>query len=148
MLGDWLLFVLWCASVAADRAMTVFRLPADTRPISYGLKIVPDYGGRPADPVAFDGEVEIAFVPSAGTSNVTLNCKGLNVYAAYVREKDTQRAVDVSDVVVDDANEQLVVGLASPLRANVEYVLDVEYDGRAPDAMDGLYRSAYDDYTE
>lgn len=143
----------WCAFVAADRGgdgeMTVFRLPADTSPISYGLRVVPDYG-RSADSVEFDGEVEIVFVANARTSNVTLNCKGLDVYVAYVREKDTQYAIDVCDIVGDDANEQLVVVLTSPLLVNVEYVLNVEYKGNVENAMNGLYKSTYgrDDYRE
>lgn len=145
-----LFVLLWRALAAADRGgdgvMTVFRLPADTSPVSYSLKVAPDYGRVSADSVAFDGEVEIVFVANARTSNVTLNCKGLSMYVAYVHEKDTQYAMDVCDVVGDDANEQLVVVLTSPLRVNVQYVLNVEYKGNVENAMNGLYNSTYGDY--
>lgn len=118
--------------------MTVFRLPDDTRPISYTLVIAPDYDAGSAN---FDGEVEIVIYATTRTSMITLNCKDLVVYVAYVREKETDRAVNVIDLDYIHQNEQLFIKLEYELQVHVQYVVNVEFYGTVENGMTGFYKS-------
>jgi len=122
--------------------MSIFRLPTDTRPVSYTLNIMPDYDYY-RDSIEFDGEVEIAITSNIVTSRVTLNCKNLEVYVVYVREKNTDRSINVYEFLYDNANEQLVIKLTSLLEKNNEYMINIEYNGNVKNTMNGIYKSTY-----
>lgn len=131
---------------SADGDMAVYRLPNTTRPVSYELNVTPDYDRRTRT-VDFTGEVEIALYATSRTAAVTLNGKHLEVFVVYVREKSTDRPVDVLDVCHNGRDEQLVVLLRTPLQPGVPYAMNVEFGGTVHGGMDGFYRSEYtDDY--
>lgn len=91
----------------------------------------------------FEGEVKITVSVSSVTDAVTLNCRDLDVKAAYVNEKHTENNLDVKQYAYDGANEQLTISLTSPLTVGIEYVLDVEFYGRVDNGSDGFYKSSY-----
>jgi len=124
--------------------MDVYRLPGNTIPDSYDLKIMPNYDYY-ADAVDFDGEVEILIDVKSETSTITLNTKGILVYVVYVHEKITEDDVDVSEVRYDDRNEQCNILLKSRLKVGIQYLVNIEYHVKIDtNDMEGLYKSTYD----
>lgn len=123
--------------------MDVYRLPGDTIPDSYDLKIMPDYNYL-TDAVDFDGEVVIVIDVKSETSAITLNCRNILIYVAYVHEKLTENDVDVSEIHYDRQNEQCNVLLNSHLKVGIQYVVNIEYHVKIDsNYMEGLYKSTY-----
>jgi len=58
------------SSCNGQNEMNVYRLPGNTIPDSYDLKIMPDYNYF-TDAVVFDGEVEIVITVKSETSMIT-----------------------------------------------------------------------------
>lgn len=124
--------------------MDVYRLPGNTVPDSYDLKITPDYNYY-TDAVDFDGEVEIVIDVKSETSAITLNSKDILVYVAYVHEKITENDVDVSEVRCDEQNEQCSILLKTRLKVGIQYVVNIEYHVKIDaNEMEGFYKSTYD----
>lgn len=129
---------------STDDEMTIFRLPDTTRPISYDLDIMPDYDHF-SNAVKFNGEIEILLYATSSTATIMLNYKQLEVLVVYVREKNTDMAVDVVNVCYDSQNEQLAILLGTPLRPGVLYAMVIEYSGTVKNGINGFYRSTYND---
>lgn len=125
-----------------SNVMNVYRLPGDTLPVSYDLNIMPDYGNL-THGMDFDGEVEIVIDVEYKTSMVTLNCKDIVVYVAYVHEMITDDDIPVTEVRYDDQNEQCYIFLQYPLKVGVRYVINIEFHVNVDEHMQGFYKSAY-----
>jgi len=130
--------------------MDVYRLPGNTTPVSYVLKIMPNYNCS-TDAVDFDGEVEIVINVQSETSTITLNYKNILIYVVYVHEKITEDDVDVMEVSYDSQNEQCNILLRSQLKVGIQYLVNIEYHVKIDtNDMEGFYKSKYnkDSYTE
>lgn len=136
-------FLVLVVSAAAAVLSVSPRLPDDTAPLSYDLRVSPDYGRLGDAAVGFDGEALIAIAARRNTAEITLNSRGLTVYVAYVHETTSKRAVDVTDVGYDEDNERLTIRLGAELRAGEQYTVDVEYRGTVGNGTGGLYASEY-----
>lgn len=137
------------AGANGPNEMDVYRLPGDTIPDSYDLKIMPDYNNYYF--TEFDGEVVIVIDVKSETSTITLNCRDILIYVVYVHEKLTENDVDVSGTRYDEQNEQCSVLLNSRLKVGIQYVVNIEYHVEIDsDYMEGLYESKYnkDNYKE
>lgn len=133
---------LFSMGVNGPNEMDVYRLPGDTIPDSYDLKIMPDYNSYSA--FDFNGEVEIVMDVKSETSMIILNCKDILVYVVYVHEKITKNDVDVSEVRYDEQNEQCNIMLKSRLKVGIQYLVNIEYHVKIDaNNMEGLYKSTY-----
>lgn len=138
------------SSYNSPNEMDVYRLPGNTTPKSYNLKIMPNYNCL-TDAVDFDGEVEIVINVQSETSTITLNSKNILVYVVYVHEQITEDDVDVTEVSYDSQNEQCNILLRSQLKVGIQYLLNIEYHVKIDtNDMEGFYKSKYnkDSYTE
>lgn len=124
--------------------MDVYRLPGHTVPVSYALKLVPDYEHLP-DAVDLDGELRMVIDVKRRTSRLTFNYRNLVVCVAYVHNRRTWDDVEVVDIFYDAENEQVHLVLADDLQEDQEYVVDIEFHVTIRKGMDGFYRSAYYD---
>jgi len=129
--------------VNGPNEMDVYRLPGNTIPDSYDLKIMPDYNHH-TDAIDFDGEVEIVIDVKSETSTITLNCKGIQIYVVYVHEKITENDIDVSKIRYDEQNEQCNIMLIPRLKVGTQYLVNIEYHVNIDtNNMERLYKSTY-----
>lgn len=144
MSNSCVILLLFLTVVAGE--MTIFRLPGDTIPISYDLFVAPDYDAAVSTDhavVGYDGEVKIVIYAKSSTSLITLNCKNLIVNVTYVREKLTEKTVNVIDVEYDHQNEQIKIKLEFELYVYVQYILNVKFRGTIEKGTSGFYESTY-----
>lgn len=145
-----LLFVLHATvfdsggSEKRQNEMVVFRLPNQTMPISYDLKISPYYD-ETSEHIGYEGEVEIVISMKSKTSEITLNCKELTVETIYFSERDSLISIEVYDWRIDDQNEQLIISIDDELDIDILYLLSIEFRGTIGGNMDGFYESTYFD---
>lgn len=137
-----LLFVLaWGSGVRGDK-MDVFRLPGNSKPTSYNLKIVPSMNGINS---TFKGVVKIAFSTSETTEKITLNLKDLTVTNVTVVDVggNFPRNVEVRDWIYDTKNEQFAFLLKQKIIANRKCEVTISYWGKIRDDLTGFYLSSY-----
>lgn len=122
--------------------MTVFQLPKQTVPISYKLKIDPEYD-ETSYPDIYDGEVEILIAAKSETSVITLNCKNLTVDMIYLSENESRRNIEVEDWYFKPNNEQLMIPISVVLNITMLYTLDIQFRGTIGSDMVGFFNSMY-----
>lgn len=125
--------------------MDVFRLPGDTEPLSYTLRVWP-FVNPEKDSFTFEGEVVIRVLAINGTDELTLNAVDLNVMSVAVTDLDKNTELDPVGFAVVARNEQLKIQVGSPgLIADRTYDVKIKYTGNLRDDMTGFYRSSYQD---
>jgi len=139
--------VLLCTLVCGqkdpdDKKMDVFRLPENSKPLSYDLWFAPNMSDW-----TFKGRAKIVVtVTISNTDTLTLNFNNLTVTSLSVT--DVTNSVSIRDVPYTNINyipinEQFEIHFNKPLTINRKYQLDINYTGSIRDDMTGLYKSSY-----
>lgn len=118
------------------------RLPRDTEPLAYGLRLLPAYD-QSADRYSFAGHVEILIRANEITSDVTLHARDLDVRNVGIVEAETQTAVDVEGFRLQGATERLLIHTGQSLLAGRQYQVEIGFQGLLRTDMTGFYRSLY-----
>lgn len=145
----WAAILLYALASAAPedggkKKMDTFRLPTHVKPMSYDLKIEPNFRGANS---TFAGEVKIAFKTDEATKEVTLNIKDLHVTGVIVTDitRKVLRPVNVTGVTLSEENEQFTVTVQRPIIVNRDYLMTISYEGKIRDDLTGFYLSSYDE---
>lgn len=109
-----------------------FRLPADAKPIRYGVQLAPDL-----DQGAFDGRMELKVALAKPRRELHLHAIALEVQSALARVngktvKASVSAETESETVSLRFDEELPKG---------EHVLDIAWKGKFTEGLRGLYRA-------
>lgn len=119
-----------------------YRLPRDTEPVAYGLRLVPKYD-QPSNAYSFGGQVEILIRVNSITPNVTVNAKDMQIKSVAVTEYKTQTDLEVDGYDMLPDQEQLVIYVAKNLLVGRLYELKIMFQGLLRTDMTGFYRSIY-----
>lgn len=149
---------LVCAAIAirpiacsADRQATAqgesdgsssYRLPRDTQPLAYGLRLVPKYD-KGSNLYTFGGQVEILIYVNSITPNVTLNAKDMQIKSVAITELKTQKDLEVDSYEIDNKAEILKIYAASNLLVGRRYQVKIVFQGLLRTDMTGFYKSVY-----
>lgn len=135
------------------------RLPFHLVPLHYDLELWPRVRPGQAGPFAFSGQVNITVRCRQDTNVVVLHCSGLRSRgAAAVRgplpEPGTaavRSPIPKPDAVVEvvglrqEAGEVAVMELRGRLWAGRRYLLQLSFEGRLEEDLDGLFLTRYTD---
>lgn len=119
-----------------------YRLPRDTQPLEYGLRLVPKYDGN-QNLYTFGGQVEIVIVVNVITPNVTLNAKDMQIKSVAITELKTQTDLAVDSFELDNDAEILVIYVGTNLLTGRQYQVKIVFQGLLRTDMTGFYRSIY-----
>lgn len=119
-----------------------YRLPRDTKPLAYGLRLVPKYN-QGSDVYTFGGQVEILIYINCITPNVTLNAKDMQIQSVAITEFKTQTDIPVDSYELDNDAEILYIYAANNLLAYRRYQVKIVFQGLLRTDMTGFYRSMY-----
>jgi hypothetical protein len=136
------LFAATGLCVGPDYSAGEHRLPRDTRPVAYGLRLAPNYDAGSGQ-YGYAGQVEIMIAVDSITPNVTLNAADMQVNSVAVVEsvKQTELEVDGYELVRD--TERLNIYVASNLLVGRRYEVKITFQGYLRPDMTGFYRSTY-----
>lgn len=132
----------------APAAGSVRRLPRHLLPLHYDLELWPRVRPGQAGPFAFTGQVNITVRCLQDTDAAVLHSAGLRSRgAAAVRGplSEPGAAVEVAGLRQDEAGEVAVLELRGRLRAGRRYVLQLGFQGRLEEDLDGLFLTRYTD---
>uniref|UniRef100_A0A8C3Y5N1 Aminopeptidase n=1 Tax=Catharus ustulatus TaxID=91951 RepID=A0A8C3Y5N1_CATUS len=132
----------------AAAAGSVRRLPRHLLPLHYDLELWPRVRPGQAGPFAFSGQVNITVRCLRDTGAAVLHSSGLRSHgAAAVRGplSEPGAAVEVAELRHDQEGEVAVLELRGRLRAGHLYVLQLGFQGRLEEGLDGLFLSRYTD---
>ncbi|XP_067172790.1 aminopeptidase Q isoform X2 [Apteryx mantelli] len=123
------------------------RLPRHLVPLHYELELWPRVRPGQAGPFAFSGQVNITVRCRQDTDTVVLHSAGLRSRGAAVRGllAEPGAAVEVAALRQEAAAEQAVLELRGRLRAGRRYVLQLGFQGRLEEDLDGLFLTRYTD---
>lgn len=125
----------------------VRRLPRHLLPLHYDLELWPRVRPGQAGPFAFSGQVNITVRCLRDTAAAVLHSAGLRSRGAAVRGPLSRpgAAVGVAGLRQDQAGEVAVLELRGALRAGSRYVLQLGFQGRLEEDLDGLFLTRYTD---
>ncbi|XP_069633592.1 aminopeptidase Q isoform X2 [Haliaeetus albicilla] len=136
-------------AAAAPRAPGLGRrLPRHLVPLHYDLELWPRVRPGQAGPFAFTGQVNITVRCRQDTDAAVLHSSGLRSRgAAAVRGPlpEPGAAVEVAGLRQEAAGEVAVLELRGRLRAGRRYVLQLGFQGRLEEDLDGLFLTRYAD---
>lgn len=118
------------------------RLPRDTEPIAYSLKLAPKYDNDTGE-YEFGGQVEILIRVNHITASVTLNARDMVIKDLKITDYKTETDVPLIGYEMIEANEFLVINADMNLLAGRQYVVKVVFLGYLRPDMTGFYRSTY-----
>jgi len=127
---------------AKSGSSSSYRLPRDTRPLAYGLRLVPKYE-KGSNLYTFGGQVEILIYINRITPNVVLNAKDMQIKSVAITETKTQTDMPVDSYVLDNDAEILNIYAANNLLAGRKYQVKIVFQGLLRTDMTGFYRSTY-----
>lgn len=127
---------------AESGSSSSYRLPRDTRPLAYGLRLVPKYD-EGSDLYTFGGQVEILIYINSITPNVTLNAKDMEIKSVAITEMKTQTDQAVDSYELDNDAEILYIYAEKNLLAGRQYQVKIVFQGLLRTDMTGFYRSMY-----
>jgi len=119
-----------------------YRLPRDTKPLAYGLRLVPRYD-KGSDLYTFGGQVEILIYINSITPNLTLNAKDMQIKSVAITELKTQADIPVDSYELDNDAELLHIYSSSNLLTYRRYQVKIVFQGLLRTDMTGFYRSMY-----
>lgn len=120
------------------------RLPGDTEPVSYDLRIRPVVDAA-TENYTFGGRVDIVIRALRYTTAVTLNSRDLTVSAVSgLRDTKTGALVPVAGYAYDEPAERLVVTLGKSIIPRRLYRLTVEFRGALRTDFTGFHKYFYD----
>ncbi|XP_039422909.1 aminopeptidase Q [Corvus cornix cornix] len=132
----------------APAASSVRRLPRHLLPLHYDLELWPRVRPGQAGPFAFTGQVNITVRCLQDTDTAVLHSAGLRSSgAAAVRGplSEPGAGVEVAGLQQEEAAEVAVLELRGRLRAGRRYVLQLGFQGRLEEDLDGLFLTRYTD---
>ncbi|GAB0205666.1 aminopeptidase Q [Grus japonensis] len=124
------------------------RLPGHLLPLHYDLELWPRVRPGQAGPFSFSGQVNITVRCRQDTDAAVLHSSGLRSYgASAVRGPlpEPGAAVEVARLRQEAADEVTVLELRGRLRAGRRYVLQLGFQGRLEEDLDGLFLTRYTD---
>jgi len=119
-----------------------YRLPRDTEPISYGLRIAPNYKAGD-NTYEFTGRVEILLKANYYTSNITLNAKDIKIWKWELVDYKTQTKMNVDECNMIPEKEWAVIYPTDHLLQGRQYQLNLIFSGLLRPDMTGFYKSTY-----
>uniref|UniRef100_A0A2H8TM70 Aminopeptidase 2 n=1 Tax=Melanaphis sacchari TaxID=742174 RepID=A0A2H8TM70_9HEMI len=125
---------------ANDGTIFTYRLPDNTEPLSYDLRITPDIENR-----SFHGQVDIVLKAKQYTTEVILNSKDLILLSVpTLQDLRTNRSIAIKDYTFDKPNEWLVIKLEKSILPSRLYKLTVVFRGILRDDFIGFHKYFYD----
>nr|XP_020470344.1 aminopeptidase N-like isoform X2 [Monopterus albus] len=130
----------------------VMRLPRNLIPDSYTVFLQPDFYTRiievenvtsPNQTMLFTGNSTVNFHCVQRTSTIYLHSTELDVDGAVVKNRDTNKKMDVGEIKHKDESSFLEVPLEETLEAGRNYSLFLNFKGKMSKNLDGLYVSSY-----
>lgn len=132
----------------APAASSARRLPRHLLPLHYELELWPQVRPGQAGPFTFTGRVNITVRCLRDTDAAVLHSAGLRSRGpAAVLGPLSQpgAAVEVAGLRQEEAAEVAVLELHGRLRAGSRYVLQLGFQGRLEEDLDGLFLTRYTD---
>ncbi|XP_075701703.1 puromycin-sensitive aminopeptidase [Rhinoderma darwinii] len=112
------------------------RLPADVRPINYGLCLKPDLVD-----FTFEGKLEAAVEVKNSTNQIVMNCADIDIItASYAPEGDEE--IHATGFNYQNEDEKVTLSFPSTLQKGTG-MLKIDFVGELNDKMKGFYRSKY-----
>lgn len=127
---------------------SVRRLPRHLLPLHYDLELWPRVRPGQAGPFAFSGQVNITVRCRQDTEEAVLHSAGLRSRGAAVVRGPLPAsgpAVEVAGLRQEEEGETAVLELRGRLRAGRRYVLQLGFQGRLEEDLDGLFLTRYTD---
>lgn len=134
--------ILLCAVVVLafgvnGQIPNLFRLPVNTDPIDYDVKLTVDL-----ERSKFFGTVQISLKANNDSNYVTLNAKELDVANVALTE-DSGRKLQLITYVMQNDFEMVRFNFDADLRSAHTYQLSIDFAGNITDDLKGLYKSSY-----
>lgn len=130
-----LLAFLWILSYVNSQGILNHRLPGDTEPSHYevftSVYLEPDF--------RFEGKVKIHLICQKETDKIQLHSSELNITSIKLDGNET----DIESKEFVEEADFLIIKLKKKLRDQVQYILEIDYEGKIRDDLTGLYRSSY-----
>ncbi|XP_015267948.1 PREDICTED: puromycin-sensitive aminopeptidase [Gekko japonicus] len=112
------------------------RLPAEVRPINYGLCLKPDLID-----FTFEGKLEAAVEVGQATNQIVMNCADIDIItASYAPEGDEE--IHATGFNYQNEDEKVTLSFPSTLQTGMG-TLKIDFVGELNDKMKGFYRSKY-----
>ncbi|XP_066443033.1 puromycin-sensitive aminopeptidase isoform X1 [Eleutherodactylus coqui] len=112
------------------------RLPADVRPVNYGLCLKPDLID-----FTFEGKLEAAVEVKNATNQIVMNCADIDIItASYAPEGDEE--IHATGFNYQNEDEKVTLSFPSTLQKGTG-MLKIDFVGELNDKMKGFYRSKY-----
>ncbi|XP_075033123.1 puromycin-sensitive aminopeptidase [Mixophyes fleayi] len=112
------------------------RLPADVRPVNYGLCLKPDLID-----FTFEGKLEAAVEVKNATNQIVMNCADIDIItASYAVEGDEE--IHATGFNYQNEDEKVTLSFPSTLQTGFG-MLKIDFVGELNDKMKGFYRSKY-----
>ncbi|XP_003222532.2 puromycin-sensitive aminopeptidase [Anolis carolinensis] len=126
-----------CAAAATMPEKRPFeRLPAEVRPINYGLCLKPDLID-----FTFEGKLEAAVEVKHATNQIVMNCADIDIItASYAPEGDEE--IHATGFNYQNEDEKVTLSFPSTLQKGMG-TLKIDFVGELNDKMKGFYRSKY-----
>lgn len=122
-----------------------FRLPNNTKPESYDIKLVTYFEEKN---FTFSGTVAIDVRVLEATQNITLHVHELLSIESVKLESEAKNDVKLDQLAYDKTNQQLTIPTIKQLETGTKYILTIQYTGELrSDSPTGFYRSSYVDST-
>lgn len=113
---------------------TNFRLPTNTVPTKYSIRIRPDF-----ETFTFEGSESIEISVSEVSTSILLNAAELNISSASVTQGDRQFSCNTE---LDEDNERVLLSLASEIQPG-NATIEIAFSGSLNDQLSGFYRSQF-----
>ncbi|KAM4623125.1 puromycin-sensitive aminopeptidase [Discoglossus pictus] len=112
------------------------RLPADVRPVNYGLCLKPDLID-----FTFEGKLEADVEVTNPTNQIVMNCADIDIItASYAPEGDEE--IHATGFNYQNEDEKVTLSFPSTLQKGTG-MLKIDFVGELNDKMKGFYRSKY-----
>ncbi|XP_042327390.1 puromycin-sensitive aminopeptidase isoform X2 [Sceloporus undulatus] len=127
---------LHLAAAAMPEKRPFERLPAEVRPINYGLCLKPDLID-----FTFEGKLEAAVEVKHATNQIVMNCADIDIItASYAPEGDEE--IHATGFNYQNEDEKVTLSFPSTLQKGMG-TLKIDFVGELNDKMKGFYRSKY-----
>lgn len=130
--------------IEPQQEITEYRLPTRVVPSHYEILITPFFDGPYQ--FTFDGNVKITIRTSAQNVNeIVLHTHDLIIREPLntLKEAKDPTTIQITSRSRNAITQKYTLSLASPLRTNIDYVLEFYYTGNLNSEMKGFYRSSY-----
>lgn len=117
------------------------RLPRSISPHSYNIKLTPFLN---EDNFTFHGDVTILVNVTSEVDNITLHADELTIdkLSIHIKSYIGNEAAPVRDVSLDKKRQFLIIHLGKKLQKS-QYIISIGFKGNLNDALQGFYRSSY-----